>query len=279
MQHRGLIAINQDALGAQAMKRMTFLEPGVTAVAAEACAIEMTGRNFSQRWSVDMDTKDTDSVTIKSFDGRCLGEADGRVVVLPCTNHSMWWLDRGMEAPTAVLSATSRLAIYLNNTDWHSVGLRKYTPEAECVNAANCSTDATAQATLMWYHEPSRNGRLTAATWSTNSFQAGRAPGVPLSGVADDFGRRCLALAMDGPLQVWTGPLSGGAAVVLLLNRLPVGGQAVTFGATWAQLGLDDKRWDTIDVFSGEAHVAVAGITAAVEPHDVRVFRLSPLAE
>ena len=280
--HPGLLAINQDSLGVQARKRLTFQRQGVTAVAVESCALEPNGRNVSQRWAVAPLSGDATLSHIRSFDGRCLDvDSSGLVVVAPCTPiaNQSWRFSRGTPTVSAIVDSAGGTAVCLNQSDWSTVSLVAHETEPPCINATTCSTNVQQEAPQRWYYEPSRHGRIVAANWA-NSYQnggpgaheRGQGKGVPFSGTAGDYGRRCLAFDMDGPLQVWSGPLSGGDTIVLLLNRLD--DSSAEFGATWEQLGLPSGSTELVDVMENRSSVSSVGVVAAVGAHDVRVFRV-----
>lgn len=77
------------------------------------------------------------------------------------------------------------------------------------------------------------------------------------------------------PLQVWAGPLSGEATVVLLLNT---GNGTSPITAKWEHIGVKKgARMKATDLWTGaEQHTDNDSITGQVGSHDCAAFRLSP---
>lgn len=85
----------------------------------------------------------------------------------------------------------------------------------------------------------------------------------------------CLAL------QIYAGPLAGGARAVVLLNLHTTGGQYLSSNitVTWQQLGLPaHKAAEVRDLYvEQDLGQATGSFTAVVHAHDVRVLRISPV--
>lgn len=109
------------------------------------------------------------------------------------------------------------------------------------------------------------------------------------------FGPTCLRLPPQSTLfgvthsscfgclcvQVYAAPLAGGDRVVVLMNTHTTGGQYLTSNltVTWRQLGLPHDSSAKVRDLYAEADLgeATGSVTAAVQAHDVRVLRISPL--
>lgn len=80
----------------------------------------------------------------------------------------------------------------------------------------------------------------------------------------------------SAPLQIWSGPLSGGDIVVLMLNA---GDNSTKITASWPLVGLKKGvKVTMIDLWTGKSTTAIDSVSAVVGSHDAAVFRLSPLS-
>lgn len=91
----------------------------------------------------------------------------------------------------------------------------------------------------------------------------------------DRLGIQANKTKVNGSSEVWSGPLSGGAFAVLLLNR---GSAAVNITASWSDFGFDeDKEADVRDLWRMKDLGSMRGrVTAQVESHGVVVFKITP---
>lgn len=94
-------------------------------------------------------------------------------------------------------------------------------------------------------------------------------------GVAGDL------IWQQGANRVYAAPLAGGDRAVVLMNTHTTGGQYLTSNltVTWRQLGLPHDASARVRDLFAEADLgeATGSVTAAVQAHDVRVLRISPL--
>jgi len=81
----------------------------------------------------------------------------------------------------------------------------------------------------------------------------------------------------DGDSEIWSGPLSGGAYAVLLLNR---GDNSVDITAQWSDFGLDPSQtadvrdlWQTKDL-----GVKTGSVSATVPSHGVVMYKITPVS-
>jgi hypothetical protein len=157
--------------------------------------------------------------------------------------------------------------------DWRSLLLRPFETSPPCL-VRECPT-AAAQ---LWYYD-AQAAQVVAGTYS-NSLAYGCRRGLPgcrgQSPQPMAPSHQCLALALDGPLQVWAAQLHG-AVAVLLLNR---GTIAAAITAYWTDLQLAaDAPMHVRDVLERiDVGTSERQLTAHVPPHDVRLYRLSPVA-
>ena len=79
----------------------------------------------------------------------------------------------------------------------------------------------------------------------------------------------------DGDLEVWSGPLDGGAVAVVLLNR---GASAANVTAEWSDIGLDSNREATVrDLWQMKVIGSIKGsVTAMVGSHGVVMYKITP---
>ena len=79
----------------------------------------------------------------------------------------------------------------------------------------------------------------------------------------------------DGDLEVWSGPLDGGAVAVVLLNR---GASAANVTAEWSDIGLDSNREATVrDLWQMKDMGSMKGsVTAMVDSHGVVMYKITP---
>ena len=140
-----LIAINQDSLGVQGHKLMSYSSPNVSTPIVEPCSDE----NITQRWKASETGGDArgrgSHVRIESLDGRCLTPAATGPRVEGCGNATAhhWVSDRGLSTLTALLAPphlrgeagnASALAVNASNAvmhgDWRTVQYDQHEPEA-----------------------------------------------------------------------------------------------------------------------------------------------------
>lgn len=141
--HQELIALNQDPLGVQGHKLMSYIQPNVSHPIVEPCSDD----NVTQRWMVEENGGDAHGhyshVRIESVDNRCLIPAAAGPTVVPCDSVSpaekpYWVSDRGLSTLTALVaehrSNASALAVNASNSaapgDWRTVQYDAYEPEA-----------------------------------------------------------------------------------------------------------------------------------------------------
>lgn len=81
----------------------------------------------------------------------------------------------------------------------------------------------------------------------------------------------------NGDTEIWSGPLYGGAYVVLLLNR---GSASINITAQWSDFGLDSNQmadvrdlWQTKDLGSMKG-----SISAQVPSHGVAMYKVTPIS-
>lgn len=80
----------------------------------------------------------------------------------------------------------------------------------------------------------------------------------------------------DGDLEVWSGPLYGGAVAVVLLNR---GASAANITAEWSDISLDSNREATVrDLWQMKDIGSMKGsVTAMVGSHGVVMYKITPI--
>ena len=80
---------------------------------------------------------------------------------------------------------------------------------------------------------------------------------------------------VDGDSEIWSGPLYGGAYVVLLLNR---GAASVNITAQWSDFGLDSGQMaDVRDLWLTKDLGSMKGSVSAMVPsHGVAMYKITP---
>ncbi|MES2390880.1 MAG: glycoside hydrolase family 27 protein [Acidobacteriota bacterium] len=88
----------------------------------------------------------------------------------------------------------------------------------------------------------------------------------------DSLGKQGDRVSADGPFEVWSKPLAGGALAVGLFNR---GGDAESISVTLKELGLH-KAGSIVNVWTGAKVEAKDGVISAMVPsHGVALFRIA----
>eukprot|EP00750_Incisomonas_marina_P009538 INCI16037.3.p1 GENE.INCI16037.3~~INCI16037.3.p1 ORF type:complete len:463 (+),score=74.76 INCI16037.3:826-2214(+) len=236
-------------------------------------------------------------------------------VLLPCltvegrTNlASLWEFDRGVTTVTSISSALTGQALAVSNTTLYGAShgqdafavsdfaygqgglvlLDEPFIQDEC-SSRDCQNYDPSQ---MWYFDRT-NGLLRHSLYvsSINHKPDGPGAGYTLTQKVPTFRHHCLAHVLStgnvgtqaSDTEVWAGPLSGGDFVVALLNR---GTKNATISANLQlvfESGLqmaESRMSETFEVrdlwLRSNAGAVSDFLNATVEPHDIRLFRLSP---
>ena len=140
--------------------------------------------------------------------------------------------------------------------------------------------------TQKWYYSP-RDGRLRHALYTASIDDRIDGDGYTLTHKVPTWRHHCLAhvLSVDnaptaaGGVEVWGGPLDGGALVLAVVNRnaQPEENVSVPFGAFGLPGIGDASRFDVRDLWAkAAAGDATGALHVTVAPHDIAIFKLTP---
>lgn len=214
--------------------------------------------------------------------------------------QSAWALSQGANA-TVLSVANSTLVGGIHGQDAQAIldgsygdmvlGLAPYTHEAPCDNR-NCQDYDPAQS---WYWSP-YSGTVRLAAAPATGYRCYEEGCYQLTSHLPAYDELCLAKVASiskygvdytsdktGGVDVYAGPLSGGAYVFGLLNRnsAQVGGNTTITGS-FSWLERDDIGAETSacarEIFSGQTQRVVGSVSWSVAPSDMVVVRVVPNA-
>lgn len=263
-------------------------------------------------WSAAAHASVAGAVTLaNAATGRCLapGTAQGlaTVVLLPCNSSdaAQAWAygEGGAQTVTALVHAVSGLALVVGNSTLFSaqhgkdpaplpdaaygavaLGLGPYTPTQPCT-ARNCSGYDPSQ---LWYGPDDADGFIAQATFVASINHCDDGACYSLTARAPTYQHHCLAHVLSvrnapsdsGALEVWGGPLAGGAFALGLLNAGGADGARVAapFSALGAPGVGPNSTFCVRSLWSPAADVGTftGAFEAAVPAHDLALFRLTP---
>ena len=169
---------------------------------------------------------------------------------------------------------------------FQTLQLAPYAPEAPCHNRDCQDYDPHA----LWYFSP-RNNVLSLAMAAANGYRCYEGPCYQLTTHLPAVDEYCLAhvasISNDGidteithvpGVDVWGGPLSGGAYTFGLLNR---GASPSPITANWAMLEVPSFSSGASacvrELFTNTSlGVHTTGVTVTVAPHDFALLRVVP---
>jgi alpha-galactosidase len=167
-----------------------------------------------------------------------------------------------------------------------NLGLAPYTPEPPCDNRGCQNYDPTQS----WYWSPT-TGTVALALVAANIYRCYEGPCYQLTAHLPATESWCLSavasISNDGVdpdtttvpgVDVWGGPLSGGAWVFGALNRASV---PLPISVRWSMLeapGMGDGTAACVRELYNDTVLGVVtgGITVTVDPHDIAVLRVVP---
>lgn len=168
-----------------------------------------------------------------------------------------------------------------------SLGLAPYAPEPPCGDR-NCQNYDPTQT---WYWSPTTN-TIALAHAPANAYRCYEGPCYQLTSHLPTYDQFCLSSVASisndgvdptttttGGVDVWGGPLSGGACVFGLLNRNPIGSGNTTITAEFSFLETDGMDGSTTgcarELFSNTLIGPVKGsVSFSVAPHDTAIVKV-----
>ena len=318
LRNERLIAVNQDDLAVQGTLRAAFDSDGTRAPAIAptpvACVTDpapcaqaspwVTHCSFgspamaSQRWEIR--SSGINQLLAQAGTNLCLARSpaadDSSASIVPCdlsSTEQAWDFGAANVSVAQVRDAANASScLAFNSSSLHMEACRKEAGDKTTPNPTGCR-DGNCRFSGIIYQLWFLNSLGQFSSAITN-IQNGPNQLLPMIRNFPANTPWCLASSPNSaapppapppavnasmPLQVWAGPLSGGAVAVLLLNT---GNSTRTITASWTDVGLQSGvRANATDLWTGEAAAAsiVGSISASVAAHDSAVFRLSPAQE
>eukprot|EP00658_Telonema_sp_P-2_P049997 TRINITY_DN3806_c0_g1_i2.p1 TRINITY_DN3806_c0_g1~~TRINITY_DN3806_c0_g1_i2.p1 ORF type:complete len:606 (+),score=98.43 TRINITY_DN3806_c0_g1_i2:3-1820(+) len=260
---------------------------------------------------VAKDASNQTAYTIRSrATGRCLAVSGSpnsdTVLLLPCSQSSaqqLWRFDKGATTVTSITNLQTGMALAVSNGTLRSASHSPDLAPIQVPDSAyglsglvmappydqnSCSTRdcQNYDPSQMWYYSPS-DGLLRASTYVASINHHLNGDGYVLTPKAPTYQHHCLAHVLStsnfgtvsGSLEVWGGPLSGGAWVVGCLNRGSVSA-ACSMGFELLELAdASSRRFAVLNLWSGgDLGSHVGSFEVVVASHDLQIFKLTPLS-
>jgi hypothetical protein len=236
--------------------------------------------DLTQAWSFPTGTRRIGAImSLSAVAAAAAGQNPTNATVLRAANSTIYGSVNGQD-PIPLLDYAYGATV---------LELAPYAPEPVCDNR-NCQDYDPLQS---WYVSVSQ-GTVSLATAPGNFYRVVHGPGYDLTSHMPALKQWCLSAVASisndgvdpdttttGGVDVWGGPLSGGAYVFGALNRNAVGSSPAPIQVQWSMLetaGMGNTTAACVrELYTNTAlGVNTGGITVTVAPHDIAVLRVVP---